>query len=86
VNLPDAPEGPAALVDGGQRYGHLVNLALDLDAEGIASLQGANTLTLRLEPVRGAFTVYGERSGRYLIDPTLIVVTENVPGSANRAE
>lgn len=80
VNLPDAPEGPAAFLGGGSRYGYLVQLTLDLTAEDLASLRDARTLTLRLEPVSGGFTVFGETSGRYVIDPTVIVVTEDVPG------
>jgi hypothetical protein len=83
VTLPDAPEGPAAFLGGGPRYGYLVNLGLDLSAEDLASLPNAKSLALRLEPVTGGFTIFGERSGRYVIDPTLIVVTEDVPGSAN---
>ncbi len=85
LTLPDAPEGPAAFLGDGPRYGYLANLGLDLSAEDLASLRDARALSLRLEPVTGGFTVFGERSGRYVIDPTLIVVTENVPGSANGA-
>jgi hypothetical protein len=83
VKLPDAPQGPAAFLGNGSRYGYLVNLSSDLNAADLASLGEAKTLSLRLEPVTGGFTVFGEQSGRYSIDPTVIVVTENVPGSAN---
>jgi hypothetical protein len=83
VKLPDAPQGPAAFLGNGSRYGYLVNLSSDLSAADLASLGEAKTLSLRLEPVTGGFTVFGEQSGRYSIDPTVIVVTENVPGSAN---
>jgi hypothetical protein len=83
VNLPDAPLGPAAFAGNGLRYGYLVNLSLDLSADDLAALQNAKTLTLRLEPVKGGFTVFGEKSGRYAIDPTVIVVTDSVPGPAN---
>ncbi|MDA0205966.1 MAG: hypothetical protein O3A53_02965 [Acidobacteria bacterium] len=83
VNLPDAPQGPAAFLGKGPRYGYLVNLHLDLSTGDLASLREAKSLSLRLEPVSGGFTVFGEKSGRYAIDPTVIIVTENVPGSAN---
>lgn len=83
VTLPDAPEGPAAFLGGGPRYGYLVVLSLDLSADDLALLGDARAITLRLEPVHGGFTVFGEKSGRYVIDPTIIVVTEDVPGSAN---
>ena len=83
VNLPDAPQGPAAFLGNGPRHGYLVNLSLDLSAADLASLRDTRSLTLRLESVKGGFTVFGEKSGRYLIDPTVIVVTENVPGSVN---
>jgi hypothetical protein len=83
VTLPDAPEGPAAFLGAGPRYGYLVNLSLDLGAEDAASLRDARALSLRLESVNGGFTVFGERSGRYAIDPTIIIVTEDVPGLAN---
>lgn len=83
VNLPDAPQGPAAFLGKGPRYGYLVNLNLNLTADDLAALRNATTLSLRLEAVDGAFTVFGEQSGRYAIDPTLIVVTEDVPGAAN---
>jgi hypothetical protein len=60
-----------------------VKLSLDLSAADLASLRDTRSLSLRLEPVNGLFTVFGEKSGRYSIDPTIIVVTESVPGSAN---
>jgi hypothetical protein len=81
VNLPDAPQGPAAFLGNGPRYGYLVKLSLDLSAADLASMRDAKSLSLRLEPVNGGFTVFGEKSGRYSIDPTIIVVTANVPGS-----
>ena len=81
VKLPDAPEGPASFLGAGPRYGYLVNLSLDLTTDDLVALQDARALSLRLEPVTGGFTVFGEKSGRYAIDPTVIVVTENVPGS-----
>lgn len=83
VTLPDAPAGPAAALGAGPRYGYLATFSLDLAAEDLASLRDARALSLRLEPVNGGFTVFGERSGRYVIDPTVIVVTEDVPRSAN---
>ena len=83
VKLPDAPQGPAAFLGNRPHYGYLVNMSLDLTADDLASLREIKKLSLHLESVDGGFTVFGENSGRYAIDPTVIVVTENVPGSAN---
>lgn len=83
VTLPDAPQGPAGFLGEGSRYGYLVRLSLDLSADDLTSLREARSLAIRLEPVDGEFAVFGEGSGRYAIDPTAIVVTQDVPGSAN---
>jgi hypothetical protein len=83
VKLPDAPEGPAAFLGVGSRYGYLVNLSFELSGEDLALLRDASASSLRLGSVQGGFTVFGEKSGRYAIDPTVIVVTEDVPRSAN---
>lgn len=84
-NLPDAPRGPASFIGAGTdpRYGFLAKLSLNLTAEDIVALSRTQALSLQFVPVTGGFAIFGERSGRYLIDPTIILVTENVPGSAN---
>ncbi len=85
LNIPGGPTGPAAVVatGSGSRYGYLAKLRVDLTAEDIVALRQRRELSLEFVPVRGGFAVFGERSGRYVIDPTVILVTENVPGSAN---
>lgn len=85
LNIPGGPTGPAAVVagSGGSRYGYLSKLRLNLTAEDIVELRRRRELSLEFVPVRGGFAVCGERSGRYVIDPMVILVMENVPGSAN---
>lgn len=85
LSLPDGPTGPAAVAtqSGDARYGYLVKLPVDLTVEDIALLNQRQLISLEFVPVSGGFVLFGERSGRYIIDPTIILVTDNVPGSAN---
>ncbi len=85
VALPDDPadsRGVLSHAAGAHHgsYGYLVQLTLAPDAKFVEQLSQTGKLRLRIESLDGGLSVYGERMGRYPIDPTLTVVTrESLP-------
>ncbi len=82
VELPDDPadsRGVLSHAAGVHRgsYGYLVKLELKPDDALVQALDQSGKLRLRIESLEGGLSVYGEKMGRYPIDPTVTIVTRD---------